>query len=349
MDSLKRISVIIPASNEQGPIARALNSVYAQLYSPHEVIVVINGSTDRTAEVAKNYGAKTLVFDEQLGSARARNEGAKIATGDTLVFLDADSWMENNVLATIAHTETRNTFGTVRGAPDTQALQYRLFFVWKNAIHYLRLFRGVLGGLLFFDATLFRSIHGYDERLKVNEHADIISRAGKHGGTYRYLPKCTSRTSMRRFEERGLVETFFFWVFLHIFWRSEKHRERLGSAYASSHDRLFAIDAKKFGASVVSLFLGATGTIFGSLVLFASYYGPTAFVQEVFAEEIASDPSTPIIDTMLYVAAVSRLYTLAFFGALILLVSALVLIKSLRNTRDLLHAELSLEPSQGGI
>ena len=88
-----RFSVIIPAFNAATTLARAIDSVRAQSWPVHEIIVVDDGSTDDTANVARRFGdAVRLIRQRNSGVSVARNAGAAAATGDWLAFLDADDW-----------------------------------------------------------------------------------------------------------------------------------------------------------------------------------------------------------------------------------------------------------------
>jgi GT2 family glycosyltransferase len=88
-----RFSVIIPAFNAAATLARAIESVRAQSWSAHEIIVVDDGSSDATAEVAGRFGdAVRLIREGNSGVSVARNAGATAASGDWLAFLDADDW-----------------------------------------------------------------------------------------------------------------------------------------------------------------------------------------------------------------------------------------------------------------
>ena len=91
-----RISVVVPAFNEERLIGESLRQINAALSAftrrnwETEFIVCDNNSTDRTAELARAAGA-TVVFEPMNQIARARNRGAEAATGDWLIFVDADT------------------------------------------------------------------------------------------------------------------------------------------------------------------------------------------------------------------------------------------------------------------
>lgn len=88
-----RFSVIIPAYNSAATLARAIDSVLAQSYPAQEIIVIDDGSTDGTSEVAARYAGKLLYMrQDNAGVSSARNQGAQAACGDWLAFLDADDW-----------------------------------------------------------------------------------------------------------------------------------------------------------------------------------------------------------------------------------------------------------------
>jgi glycosyltransferase involved in cell wall biosynthesis len=91
MNQGPRFSVIIPNYNNADTLARAIESVLAQSYAAHEIIVVDDGSHDHSREVVGQFGAPVIyVYQDNAGVSAARNHGARVASGDWLAFLDAD-------------------------------------------------------------------------------------------------------------------------------------------------------------------------------------------------------------------------------------------------------------------
>ncbi len=94
------VSVVIPAYNAEAFIEHAIGSVLAQTYEPVEVIVVNDGSTDRTVDRVASYkDSVRLVNQRNLGLSRARNAGIRAATGEFVAFLDADDYWKAGKLS----------------------------------------------------------------------------------------------------------------------------------------------------------------------------------------------------------------------------------------------------------
>ena len=102
-----KISVVIPAFNEEKLLAESLVEIKAAAASftarqwDFEVVVCDNNSTDRTAEIARAAGAR-VVFEPFNQIGRARNTGAAAATGDWLIFVDADSHPSRQLFDAVA-------------------------------------------------------------------------------------------------------------------------------------------------------------------------------------------------------------------------------------------------------
>lgn len=104
---IMKISIIIPAHNEENVIKRCLDSVINSKYKDFEIIIVNDGSTDRTEEIVKEYmkkfPKKIRIINHKFprGPAVSRNKGAKFAKGDVLFFLDADEWIKEDTLENV--------------------------------------------------------------------------------------------------------------------------------------------------------------------------------------------------------------------------------------------------------
>jgi glycosyltransferase involved in cell wall biosynthesis len=98
------VSVVIAAFNSEKYLGEAISSVLAQSIAPAEVIVVNDGSTDRTGEVAAAFGDRVRVITQpNAGCAAARNHGVRASTGDHIAFLDADDlWLSHKLQVQLA-------------------------------------------------------------------------------------------------------------------------------------------------------------------------------------------------------------------------------------------------------
>lgn len=101
-----KVSVVIPARDEEENLARLLPSLMGQDVPPHQVIVVNDQSSDRTAEVAEKAGARVIdgksLPESWFGKPWACHQGAEMATGDWILFLDADTVIESGGMGRIA-------------------------------------------------------------------------------------------------------------------------------------------------------------------------------------------------------------------------------------------------------
>ncbi|MFA7662314.1 MAG: glycosyltransferase family A protein [Patescibacteria group bacterium] len=94
-----KVSFIIPTYNNQKTIEKCLKSIFEQSFNDYEIIVVNDGSTDKTREILKKYRAKLKIIDQpNQGAPAARNRGFKVSTGEYIFFCDADILLVKNAL-----------------------------------------------------------------------------------------------------------------------------------------------------------------------------------------------------------------------------------------------------------
>ncbi len=110
------VSVIIPVYNAAPYLAEAVESVWRQDYRPLEIIVVDDGSTDGSRDLAARLPGVQLYTQERKGAGSARNAGVKLANGSLLAFLDADDiWMSNKLSVQVEILESRPDVDIVFG------------------------------------------------------------------------------------------------------------------------------------------------------------------------------------------------------------------------------------------
>ena len=175
------ISVLVPAYNEAEGLAASLASIRVAMGAftargwATELVVCDNNSTDGTPAIAAAAGAR-VVFEPVNQIARARNAAAAAAMGDWLVFVDADSHPPAALFAdTAAAIATGRVLagGSVVQMERAGWLGSALVGAW-NLLS--RVTRWAAGAYIFVDATAFRHVGGFSQRLYASEEIDLFRR-----------------------------------------------------------------------------------------------------------------------------------------------------------------------------
>jgi glycosyltransferase involved in cell wall biosynthesis len=179
-----KISIIVPAFNEEKFIARSLRKIkaateaFSSLGWDSEIIVCDNNSTDRTAEKARAADA-TVVFEPINQISRARNKGASAATGDWLLFVDADSYPSRELfedLGVVIHS--RHCLGGGAVVRMDRAVGWtRVFIPIWNGLS--RVKRWAAGSFVFCEAKAFRELGGFSHELYAGEELEFSERLKK--------------------------------------------------------------------------------------------------------------------------------------------------------------------------
>ena len=191
------ISVIIPCYNHGGYLGKAIDSVLGQSYPNIEVIVVDDGSSDDTREVAAAYGEKVrYIYKENGGLSAARNTGLEHAKGAYIVFLDADDWLYPKALQTNLHyLNLHPTAAFVSGSHirvyfDSNTKTEVVKSIYNDHYSYLLSkgnYIGVPGSVLYhrwvFDEFLF------DETLRACEDYDLYLKVARRYPVFHHTEK----------------------------------------------------------------------------------------------------------------------------------------------------------------
>src|SRR3990167_7427329 len=110
-----KVSVVIPTYNEEKDIISCIKSLFNQTYKKFEIIVVDDGSTDKTLDIIAQFKKVRVLKQNHLGSGVARNLGAKYAKGQILVFVDADMTFDKDYLKNLIKPILKDKIGNVIG------------------------------------------------------------------------------------------------------------------------------------------------------------------------------------------------------------------------------------------
>ena len=182
-DSKSLVSVIIPVYNCDRYLAEAIKSVLAQTYHPLEIIVVNDGSTDRSADVVKGFADQVRYFyQHNSGPGAARNQGANLAHGTFFAFLDADDfWLEDKLTLQMAafdgDPELDMLFGQVRQFHSPELGVHLKAEVGQNK----EIMAGYFAGTILVKRESFFQVGPFETNWQVGEFIDWYSRAMEKG------------------------------------------------------------------------------------------------------------------------------------------------------------------------
>lgn len=216
-----KVSVVIPAYNEEKYIENTLKAVLAQDYSDFEVIVVNNASSDKTREILSRFSdPKIKIVDEpRKGLLFAREAGRKKSTGEIIAQLDADclprkNWISNGVKL----IEDKNVVGA--SGPyifyDYNKILVALTLFGQVFFYFVNLFSQItkkgavlIGGSSFVKSYVLEKIGGYNTNIDFwGEDSDTAKRVAQHGWI-KYSWKISLQTSARRFKKEGFLKLIY--------------------------------------------------------------------------------------------------------------------------------------------
>lgn len=210
-----KLSIIIPAYNEEKYLPATLDAIDAAKSGlDAEVIVVDNRSTDATRDIAGKRGA-IVIHEHEHNIGKVRNTGAESASGDVLVFIDADSIVRPGIFEKIVEAMSDDRCFGGSGAVEYEPIESRLIIVWFMLLWpFLGKLTKMRGGALqFCRSDIFRELTGYDTTIYVGEDIDFHWRldrlARKRNCHTSFIEDPKILTSSRRWNRMGLVRMLF--------------------------------------------------------------------------------------------------------------------------------------------
>jgi glycosyltransferase involved in cell wall biosynthesis len=189
------VSVIIPCYNHGRYLPEAFESIWSQEYENVEIIVVDDGSTDDTKQVADKYPSVKYVYQLNKGLSEARNTGIKNSEGQFLIFLDADDWLLPNAINTnLSYMNQFEEIAFVSGAHekifiDTGKIIDEFQEVTSN--HYWHFLQGNYIGMhatVMYRRSVFNQFL-FDTGLKACEDYDLYLKISRNHPVFHHTTK----------------------------------------------------------------------------------------------------------------------------------------------------------------
>jgi glycosyltransferase involved in cell wall biosynthesis len=213
---MEKISVIIPTLNEQEHLPLLLNDLHQQSHLPYEIIVVDAHSTDQTATKAQQFpNIKFVQTRPNVG--HQRHLGAQTATGDILVFLDADTNLKSDTLEQIHVHFTKHKLDIACPfyIPHQSTIPISAVYFFFNALFFLtqKIFPSGAGSCIIVRNEMYRKYGGFDSQLTYDD-IELIRRIGSKT-KFAILP-IKIYVSDRRFRKYGVLRMFGLYMLLSL-------------------------------------------------------------------------------------------------------------------------------------
>ena len=210
------LTVIIPVRNGEKTVAQCLSSVFQSDARPSQVILVDDGSTDRSAQIASAFPCEIIRLPTSRGAAAARNAGARAAQNENLFFLDADIVVKPDALARIAAIlQERPDLSAVFGSYQKDTVPKNFVSNYKNLLHHYThqisapdaaTFCGGFGAVR---SSVFSAMNGFDETQRALEDIELGYRMHRAG--YRILlDKTLQFTHAKKYSLVSLIKSDVF-------------------------------------------------------------------------------------------------------------------------------------------
>ncbi|HOX29994.1 MAG TPA: glycosyltransferase [Candidatus Paceibacterota bacterium] len=210
------LSIIIPTLNEEKFLPLLLEQIKKQDFSDYEVIVADAGSSDRTVQIAREYKHRVI----KGGSvAYGRNQGAKTARGELLLFIDADNiYLPDDFLSELVGQFTEKncdiaSFPLYIDGNRMDKVAYKVYNWWAKKLQNIKAYAT---NSMIVKKKVFDQVGGFDESITIAEDHDFARRASKIG-KFRYIEIDPIFVSARRMEKEGRIRIYSKYILAEIY------------------------------------------------------------------------------------------------------------------------------------
>jgi len=208
-----KFSIVIPAYNEAKYISKTLSALKNQTFKDFEVIVKDGLSQDETVKIAKNF-TKKVISIRDFSAGDARNQGARYAEGEIIVFMDGDTILPPETLARFCKLMGDNVVGlSCRKIPQSSSILDRLLYEFVNISTFVSGLMGVggaHGNCMLIRRNVFERIGGFNPNIIVAEEQELVRRASKFG-KYIFLLDYYVVENPRRLRKWGRLRLYRAW------------------------------------------------------------------------------------------------------------------------------------------
>jgi GT2 family glycosyltransferase len=212
------VSIVVPVYNGGEHFYRCLNSLNQAAPRPDEIIVVADGESDGCWRLAERLATRVIGLPITGGPARARNHGARAATGDILLFIDSDVAVPSDIVGKITAIFTADPhLSAVIGSYDDEPAETNFLSQYKNLLHHYVHQNACEEGFTFWGACgavrreIFLALEGFDESYRQPSIEDIeLGYRLKRAGHKIRLAKEIQVTHLKRWEALSLLKSDFF-------------------------------------------------------------------------------------------------------------------------------------------
>ncbi len=311
-----KIAAIVPAYNEERDIAGVLREL-SSYGGFQEVIVVDDGSNDATAQIAATFPVRLMRHEKNRGKGAAMQSGVDASDAGIIFFCDAD-------MRGLSHGLLDDILAPVLSGETDMVIAMRNWRMYYAG--FILSIIPILGGQRALTRSLWQKVpEKYRERFMVETALNFYARYWGNGYQYKVVAGLKQTIKERKYG----------------FWRGLQARLKMSGEVIAAQVRLQFAEVPhslKTGRIAFTNTVGAlSGALFGAVVVFASYTGPARFVRELFAEEMLSDPETPLVDFLLFLATNMSVDLIAYLGITLIALNALFALLNVKNLRYLAY------------